>query len=304
MKYITSRKIDCFVDAVALGNFDGLHRGHQELINATKKFGSATVFSFFPPTPSVVGGSPIKMILTSREKAFLLDKMGVGLFIEYPFDKDILSMPPESFVKDILIGQLRSRAVIVGEGYRFGHRAGGDYKLLYMLGRKLGFEVKVIPHIMDGGSKISSTRVREAIALKAFQAAQGLMGRPYFVMGKVVSGNTIGSSIGIPTANIAPSKYKFLPPPGVYGSNVKLGDKDFIGITNVGSKPTVADNTEVIVETHLLGYNGDIYGQTITVEFKEWIRPEHKFKSLEGLRAQIIRDIAIVKASHHERGIK
>ena len=298
MKHITSRNIECIADAVALGNFDGLHRGHQKLINVTKKVGSATVFSFFPPTPSVVGDSPVKMILTSEEKAFMLDKMGVDLFIEYPFDKDILNMSSENFVKDILIGQLRSKAVIVGEDYRFGHRGSGDCELLYKLGRKFGFEVKVISHIMDGGSKISSTRVREAIALKDFKVSEGLMGRSYFVMGKVVRGNMIGSRIGIPTANIVPSKYKFLPPPGVYRSNVRLDGKNFRGMTNIGSRPTVANNTNKNIETHLLSFNADIYGQTIAVEFKEWVRPELKFQDLDSLRAQIVHDIAIVESTN------
>ena len=301
MKHITSsRNTECFADAVALGNFDGLHRGHQELIRVTKESGNAAVFSFFPPPLSVLGCTPVKTIMTSREKAFLLEKMGIDLFIEYPFDNQISNMPPESFVRDVLVGQLRCRTVIIGEDYRFGQQGGGNCEMLCKLGQALKFEVKVIPHIMDSGSKISSTRVREAIAKKEFETAARLMGRPYFVMGEVIRGNMLGHGMGIPTANLAPSIYKFLPPSGVYHSFIKLDDENFLGLTNIGTRPTVADDKEIMIETHILEFDGNIYGQTITVEFGRWIRSESKFESLDALRAQITSDIATVKTIHHQ----
>ncbi|MCL2674967.1 MAG: FAD synthetase family protein, partial [Defluviitaleaceae bacterium] len=145
MKHITSRHINYPAEAVALGNFDGLHRGHQELIRTAKESGNATVFSFFPPPSSVVGGAPVKAIMTSEEKAFLLEKMGVEHFIEYPFDEEIADMSPENFVRDILARQLCCKTVVVGEDYRFGQRGRGDCELLRTLGGELGFELKVIP---------------------------------------------------------------------------------------------------------------------------------------------------------------
>ena len=298
MNHITSREINYSADAVALGNFDGLHRGHQELIHVAKESKRATVFSFFPPPMSVLMGAELKTIITSEEKAFLLDKIGVSLFIEYPFDKEISVMSPENFVKDILVGQLHCRVVVIGEDYQFGQDGRGDCKLMYMLGRELGFEVKIISPIMQGGSKISSTRVREAVVEREFEEAERLMGRPYFIMGKVIRGDMLGRSIGAPTANLAPAKHKLLPPAGVYRSSVLLDDKKFLGMTNVGTRPTVTDSTnaKVIVETHILDFDGDIYGQTITVEFRQWIRPESKFQSLDDLRLQIMRDVAAVKA--------
>jgi len=296
VKHITSKNISCSAATIALGNFDGLHLGHQALIRECARVGgTVAVFSFAPHPSSVLAGVPFKTILTSEEKALLLEKMGVDLFIEYPFDEEIANMPPERFVGDILAGQLNASSVAVGEDYRFGKGGRGDCELLCELGGRFGFAVKIIPHVTDNGSKISSSRVREAVTEKDFGEAHRLMGRSYFVMGEVVRGNLIGRGIGVPTANLVPDAYKLLPPPGVYRSQVLLEGESFTGMTNIGTRPTVTKSDDIVVETHLLDFDDDIYGKIITVEFCEWIRQEKRFNSLDELREQLMKDILAVR---------
>jgi riboflavin kinase/FMN adenylyltransferase len=247
----------------------------------------------------VLSDIPFKAILTSEEKILLLEKMGVKLFIEYPFEA-LAHMTPDRFVRDILVGRLRASVIVAGEDYRFGKGGHGDVNALCELGKSLGFEMRIIPHIMDGGSKISSSRVREAVALTDFETASRLLGRPYFVMGEVIRGNMLGRKMGVPTANLMPDKHKLLPPPGVYSTDVMLDGRKFRGMTNIGTRPTVTNDKDVVVETHLLDFDDDIYGQTITVEFGRWIRAEKRFGGVDELKEQLMKDMDIIKTNPHQ----
>jgi riboflavin kinase/FMN adenylyltransferase len=287
-----------------LGNFDGLHAGHKRLFAALeekKAQGLKTVvFSFFPHPASFLTGTPFKYIYTPEEKIYLLKKMGADAYIEYPFG-EVVNLPPERFIADILVEKLNCLFVAVGENYRFGQNRAGGADTLIAGGAKYGFDVKPVPLLLtESGVKVSSSSIREHILSARFDKASELLTRPYFIRAAVESGEKIGRSLGFPTVNQSIDALKLAPPNGVYSVFVHINGETYKGAANVGVKPTVSSDSAadsiadriVTAETFIIGFNEYIYGEVIEVDFLKKLRDERKFPDLDALKAQIALDIA------------
>lgn len=275
---------------VTIGKFDGLHRGHRELIRTAveetkslKQQGAAAetvVFSF---------DMSAQMLLTKKERRAMLGQMGVETIIECPFEPGIIRMSAEEFVTSILLGQLHAKCIVIGEDFRFGYERRGDVSLLKNMAEKYDFSVDALPDIMDENHKISSSVIREELARGNMEKVNELLGYSFSVTGKIIHGQQVGRTIGIPTANLIPGRHKLLPPNGVYYSLTEIEGRKYHAVTDIGTKPTV-NGQFVGVEAHLLDFSGDIYGEKMTVELLHFSRPEIKFSSLEELQRQIERD--------------
>lgn len=276
--------------AVTLGKFDGVHRGHQELIRricARGQEGLESVVITIWPNPKAPA------LLTRGEKKELLRAFGVQWWIDCPFLPQISGMEPETFVREILVKRLRAKYIAVGDDFRFGYQRKGDWRLLEKLKTELGYELEVVEKACLDGREISSTSVKEALVNGEMERVTALLGYPYTVQGEVLHGRHIGRTLGMPTTNIIPSAGKLLPPNGVYATETILQSepgKAYRGITNIGYKPTVGEYFRG-VETYLFDFDGDLYGQEIFVKLYAYERPERKFADLEQLKAQMHRDI-------------
>ena len=271
--------------AVTLGKFDGIHRGHRRLVENVllrKEFGeTAVLFAVDAST---------NLILTRKERAVLLERMGIDLLLEKKLDERFRSTRAEDFIKEILVGDLGVSYVTVGEDFRFGYERKGTPELLVKMGEKLGFAVEVVPREMDGRRKISSTFIREELRLGNMEKVAQLMGTPYFLIGTIRHGEGLGHIRLFPTANIVPEPEKLLPPNGVYCSLSQFAHKTYMGMTTIGKKPTV-EGTFVGVETYLFDCNEDLYGPTCEVEILHYLRPEQRFAGLDALRSQMGKDM-------------
>ncbi len=298
MEYIAEKKEFQINDptVVTLGKFDGRHRGHQKLMEAMKKIGAANgyktaVFTFATVPGSVVDSAPQKVITTNEERRANMKKTGIDYLVEYPFDKETAHMEPEEFVRRILVGQMNGKAIVVGTDCSFGYKGAGDAALLARLAPKYGYQLQVIVKEQDDHRDISSTYVKEELDRGDIEKANELLGEPYAIHGTVVHGRGIGNvTLGFPTANIIPPPEKYLPAFGVYVSSVLAEGQEFCGVTNIGRKPTIEGNNPVGVETCLLGFDGNLYGQYMEVRLMKCLRRERKFAGLEELKAQIGRD--------------
>lgn len=281
---------------ISLGKFDGLHRGHEHLmeyLEVKKKQGLKTVIFTFdiPPRQKVSGDNRTQVLTTNEEKMHLFEQRGIDYLVECPFTPEIMRMEPEHFV-DMIVKKLQVKSMVVGTDFHFGHNRRGDYKLLLELSMRYGYEVEVVEKVQEDGRDISSTFVREEIAAGRMEKANHLLGYHYFVQGTVVHGKEIGRTLAIPTLNLLPPEEKLLPPYGVYVTQTTIENCTYGGITNVGCKPTIAGINPVGVETHLFDFSKEIYGKQIKVEFLVPVRSEKKFASVKELKAQMERDIA------------
>ena len=270
--------------AVTMGKFDGIHRGHRKLVKKIKErkaFGEQAVLFAIDASSN--------MILTSEERASLLEKMGIDVLVECRLNDRIRHMKAENFIKEILMGDLGASYVVVGEDNRFGFERKGNPQLLKEFGEHYGFEVEVLSKEMDGRRKISSTFIREELKKGNMEKITSLMGADYFVEGKVVHGRGMGHKVLLPTTNLVPPKSKILPPNGVYVTSSSFQGRIYHGITNIGYKPTVGESF-VGVETYLFDCKEDLYGQECRVDFKKFLRPERKFPSLEALKDRLLAD--------------
>ncbi|MEY8338928.1 bifunctional riboflavin kinase/FAD synthetase [Lachnospiraceae bacterium 62-35] len=297
MEYIQNDKFRISVPAVVtIGKFDGRHRGHQKLLTAMldwkQSCGFAVAVFTFSKTPgNVVDGKDQTVITTNEERRHIMEQAGVDYLVEYPFNEMVSHMSPEEFVEKILVEQMNARAIVVGTDCGFGYQRAGNAALLQTLSSRLGYELTVVEKAQEDHRDISSTYVREELDKGNMEKANELLGAPYSIHGRVIHGNHIGSSIlGFPTANIQPQPEKHLPRFGVYVSRVLTEDKEYRGITNIGRKPTIEGKNPVGVETYLVDFEGNLYGQTIEVQLYHFLRPEKRFDSLDELRAQIQRD--------------
>ncbi len=270
--------------AVTMGKFDGIHRGHQKLVEKIKErkaLGEQAVLFAIDASSN--------MILTSQERASLLERMGVDVLVECRLDDRIRHMRAENFIKEILMGDLGASYVVVGEDNRFGFERKGTPELLKEFGRKYGFSVDILSKEMDGKRKISSTFIREELKKGNMEKISSLMGMDYFVEGDVVHGRGMGHKVLLPTTNLVPPKSKILPPNGVYVTTSYFDGRTYGGITNIGCKPTVGESF-IGVETYLFDCDEDLYGKKCRVDFKKFLRPEKKFPSLEALKARLLAD--------------
>lgn len=286
--------------AVALGKFEGLHRGHQLLFQELKRFGNtgmkSVVFTFDISPKQFISGETSHVIYTKEERNFLLDKIGMDVVISYPF-QELRSLLPEEFVKNILVDRLDAKAIVVGEDFCFGYQRAGNVQLLKKLSKIYGYELKVIKRLQYKEDYISSSRIRKALLDGDLTLANQMLGYPYTFVGTVCHGRRIGHTIGIPTANIIPDENKYLPTHGVYVAQVQVEDeeKQYYGICNIGVKPTIEQGLCPSVETYMFDFQKDIYGKGIVVSLLQFVRPERKFKSVEELATQIYQDAAFGK---------
>lgn len=282
---------------LAIGIFDGVHRGHQALIeeakaDAAKTGGTAVVMTFEPhPMMFFQRAEPPLRLSSPRHKELLLERQGVTHLAVLPFEAARAGQTAEEFVEDLRAACQPLGGIVVGADWKFGKGRGGNVELLKQLG---GFEVDGIPAVATDGEVISSTAIRLAVARGDLAFAEKALGRPYAVLGKVVRGQKMGHMVGFPTANIDAAGLQ-LPPDGVYAVRVRIGDKAFNGIANLGIRPTVSQDSKRVLEVHLFEFEGDLYGMDVEVEFLRFVRGERKFDSVDELRAQISRDVAAVK---------
>ena len=282
---------------VALGNFDGVHLGHQEVLKRAveegRRRGMRVIAATFHPHPRAVlgAGDPPKLITPVELRCEMLLRYGADEVWVIPFDVAMSRKTPEQFVKEVLIGEGGAGVVVVGENFRFGHKALGHFSDLHRLMREEGgtaVGVQVRGGGMGGG--ISSTRIRALISGGEVTEAAGLLGRPYVLRGEVVVGDKRGRSIGFPTANLLPDTDAVIPATGVYAGFVRFGEKEYAACTNVGVAPTFG-RTERRVEAYLLDFEGDLYGRVVDVSFVKRIRQERRFSGVDELIVQIRRDV-------------
>lgn len=280
--------------ALSLGKFDGVHRGHEELITRLmcyRRQGLKTaVFTFDIPPKKLTENQNYRLLTTNEEKRAIFEERGVDYLLQCPFTPEIMCMEPENFV-EWLVRSLRVKSIVVGTDFHFGHNRRGDHVLLEQLSGQLGYELVVVDKLQYHGRDISSSYVREEILKGNMETANALLGYPFFVQSEVIHGRQLGRTLGIPTINMELPAEKLLPPKGVYVTRVQLGEHTYTGVTNVGQKPTVNHNHKVGVETHILDFEGDLYGHTLRVSFFNFLRPERKFASVEELKEQMERDI-------------
>ncbi|MCI1931512.1 MAG: bifunctional riboflavin kinase/FAD synthetase [Clostridia bacterium] len=296
MIHITDENIEQSEEtAVTLGNFDGIHLGHRTLISLTKKLAEennlkSAVFSFTPHPMFLFGNRKTKaLIMSSEEKSITLESMGIDIYIEYPFTKEFAAMEPEIFARDIIFGKMKCRKLVVGDDYRFGAKARGDYELLKSISKEFGADVYEVSSVDMYGSRVSSTRIREALNTRDIPAANKLLSVPYFVYGKVQNGKHLGRKFKFPTANIEADEKKLYPPDGVYATKTIVDGKEYMSITNIGTNPTV-NGKKRTVETNMFDFDKEIYGKNIKTYFYKSIRAEKKFSDVNELYVQIEKD--------------
>jgi riboflavin kinase / FMN adenylyltransferase len=291
-----------------IGNFDGVHIGHQTLLaHLNGQRGVHHVPSLlitFEPLPrEFFRGASVPARLTRfREKVSLLATTGIDRVLCLPFNERLASTPARTVIDRLLNETLGVRFVVVGDDFHFGRGAEGDFAMLAAAGEAAGFGVSAMSTLSIDEERVSSTRIRELLAAGDFKRAQRLLGHPYFIMGRVVYGRQLGRSLGVPTANIQLHRYRAAVD-GVYAVEVSGLDRNYTGVANVGVRPTV-DGKEPLLEVHLFDFDGDLYGRLLTVTFRCKIRNEHKFASLDALRVQILRDIDVARAWFAEDGAR
>ena len=285
---------------LAIGNFDGIHLGHQAILRGVVERARATghvatALTFDPPPLKVLRPEAAPPRLSTNEQRLTwFDANGLEAAVVLRFTLELSRYSPERFVEEILARDLRTRAVLVGENFRFGHQHAGDVSLLRKLGAKHGFEVEIIPPVEFRGEIVSSTVVRREIAAGNVSHAARLLGRPFALTGPVVSGTGTGRRFTFPTLNIIPEQ-ELRPAIGVYVTQAKFGDVLCDSVTNIGYRPTF-NGASLSVETHLLGFSGEKAPQRMKIRFWKRLRDEKKFSGPEELRAQIARDIARAEA--------
>jgi riboflavin kinase / FMN adenylyltransferase len=291
---------------VALGNFDGVHRGHQAVLRRAveegRRRGLRVVAATFDPHPRAVlrAGEAPRLLTTLELRREALLAYGADEVREIPFDEELSRKGPEEFVQDVLAGEIGAKAVVVGENFRFGHMAVGDVEDLQSAMRSLGREAYAVPvRNEDGKEGISSTRIRQLVAAGEVDEAARLLGRPYVIRGEVVVGDRRGRSIGFPTANVLPEGAVVIPARGVYAGFVRVGKEVHAACTNVGVAPTF-ERGESRIEAHLLDFDGDLYSRVVDVGFVRRIRSERRFSGVEELRAQIARDAEEARRITHD----
>lgn len=282
---------------ITIGSFDGVHLGHQEiiqkLVTGAHAQGAPAVVLTFDPSPAVVlGKRPEPFYLTTpEERAELLGSLGVDIVITHHFTRQVAAITASDFISH-LKSQLGLQHLCVGHDFALGRDRVGDVKFLTNLGKELNYQVQVVPPLEISGEVVSSSRIRACLVNGDVEQANKLLGRPYRVKGEVVSGDGRGKTIGIPTANLSVWSKRALPVAGVYVCYANINGISWKAVTNIGVRPTF-ENRSVSqhVETHILDFNEEIYGQVILLDFHSYIRSEKRFKDINGLVEQIRRDI-------------
>ncbi len=316
---------------ITLGKFDGVHIGHQKLINTMEKAKGgreSIVFAFDVPSiqknkkeaaAAALQGDALNpeglqkmekgepgVLTTNKERADFIETLGVDKLIECPFVPEISGMAAEDFLKEVLVGQLKAKEIFVGPDFHFGYKRSGDVALLAACQEGCGYRLTVVEKACYQGEEVSSTGIRNRIREGRLEEAVGMLGRELFYSGRVVYGNQLGRTIGFPTANLLVQPEKVAPPFGVYAATFFVEDKILCGIANIGRKPTIqaGDGHEnpIGIETYLFDFHEDLYGREAKVVFHAFIRPERVFDSVEALKEEIQKNEKQVRAYFAQKG--
>ncbi|MEM8829487.1 MAG: bifunctional riboflavin kinase/FAD synthetase [Cyanobacteria bacterium P01_G01_bin.19] len=292
--------------AIALGNFDGIHQGHQVVLqpivqsrwDLQQPSVYPSVVSFVPHPREYFSGGKLQLLTPIPEKAELLSNLGIEQLILLPFNRDLASLSPQQFVEQIIVKQLQAKVISVGTDFRFGYQRRGSGEDLKNIAKSFGINVHLsslhkYQHRNNKTVRVSSSLIRQALSDGEIEIANTMLGRPYSLEGTVVTGQQLGRTIGFPTANLKLPSEKFLPKYGVYSVNVFCNKTVIKGVMNIGCRPTV-DGAAPTVEVHLLNWSGDLYGRELKVDLIEFLRPEQKFDSVEALKQQITQDCQAV----------
>ena len=290
---------------VVIGNFDGVHLGHQSILNKAKEYGKSrglpvVVLTFNPhPTLELRPQSPMKLLMTYEEKRIQLDRLEVDFCVEEPFNHEFAAQSAHDFFHEILLNRLHAKVLIVGEDFAFGRKREGNTELLKKYCEEAGVLLDLASPVLFEGGVISSSRIRNSLSRGQLEEAEKLLGHPFFYRGEIVHGDKRGRTIGFPTANMK-CEEKFPLLPGVYASSVIWQGRVYPSVTNIGKRPTFQLNEELSliplkIETHILDQTFDLYGQILEVRFHHRIRDEKKFDSIDELKNQIASDVNLAK---------
>ncbi len=267
-----------------LGNFDGLHLGHLELIKSGFSLGGKIVVVTFEPHPLSMKHSSFKRLQTFKEKLTYFKNLGIDGVVIIDFNKEFAAMSKEKFIEDILVNKLNAKNIVVGYNYHFGKGASGNSSDLVDSSIKFGFNPVIIPAYKIGHKVVSSSHIRNFITEGRIKEANEFLGRLYFLEGKVVKGHGVGRKIGFPTANLMVDKDKLLPKPGVYSIVADVRGSEYVGFCNVGFQPTFDDREkQLVVEVNLFDFDADIYDELVGVYFIDYLRNVQKFSSIDAL---------------------
>lgn len=282
---------------VTSGTFDGVHLGHQKILQRIREIARSiqgeTILLTFWPHPRLVlypEEHNLRLLSTFEEKTKLLRQFGIDHLITIPFTKEFSQMSSQEFIQKILVDKIHTRKLVIGYDHRFGKNREGSFEYLQEHAGDFGFELEEISRQDVDAIGVSSTKIRKALESGDIQTANSFLGRSYELNGIVIKGQQIGRSIGFPTANVhIPNNYKLIPKDGVYAVEAEVNGSLFKAMLNIGNRPTV-DGTQKSVETHLFDFQGDLYGKQITIYLKAYLREEQKFESLSALQAQLLKD--------------
>ncbi len=287
---------------VTIGTFDGVHLGHQavfkQMRDEAKRVGGETVVITFNPHPRIVLGldaTNLKFVKTQKKKVEHIEKAGIDNLIIVEFTKEFASTSSAQFIKDLLVDYINPKVLIIGYDHQFGKNREGSIELITALSNQYEFDVKKVEPQDIGDVIISSTKIRELLNKGDVTGANKLLGHEYSITGKVVVGQSIGYNLGFPTANIeVADKYKLIAAIGVYACRVMVRSKMYLGMSNIGYRPTIDisenPNPGIAIEINIFDFNENIYGEEITIYFVDWMRDEHKFESKEALSEQLSKD--------------
>jgi riboflavin kinase/FMN adenylyltransferase len=281
-----------------IGNFDGVHRGQRAILDRTvaraEELGVPAVVVTFQPHPlSILSPERAPVPLTTpKQKEALLEEAGIAVVLVVRFTPEFARVPARQFVREFLHDKLGLQEIYVGEDFVFGHQREGNLELLQAMGSELGFAAHGVTELTQGGERISSTRIRRALGEGKTAEAAEMLGRPYSIAGTIARGDRMGQKLGWPTINVV-SENKLLPSDGVYAARVYFPSypATFDGVTNIGTRPTVYENYQRVVESHILDFKANVYGQRVELQFLKRLREERIFNSVMDLSAQIGRDV-------------
>jgi len=290
---------------LAIGNFDGFHKGHIAIINSLKKIASdnnqLNAIMSFNPHPRVFFKNKNENfnIYSKQDKINFLKKLGINIYIEFTFDKNLSELSAEQFIENVLINKLDIKNIVVGKDFKFGKNRSGNFNNLNNYSKQKNFNVHIIDSIMlsDSSDKFSSSIIRDNLKNGQMEKVNFSLGRYWHITGKIVEGDKRARKINFPTANVIPGNH-ILPRKGVYCVEVTINNENHLGISNFGERPTV-DGSKLLLETHIFNFNRQIYGNDLTVRFLTFIRPERKFTNFEELTKQIKKDIETAKKFHN-----
>jgi len=281
---------DC---VLTVGNFDGVHIGHQEilknLVKKAKKQRACSLVISFSVTPQTFFGRPQARISSFREKHLLLQSLGVDKHLLIRFNKAFSEISANDFINNVLIKKINMSHCFVGDDFRFGSGREGDFSMLEKASIEKNFTVQKIGGVSVNGRRVSSTEIRKALTAGDFKSAEAFLGRPFSISGKVANGDQLGRTMGFPTANIS-IKRRLSPVLGVYSVLIEHNSKTYTGVCNIGKRPTLG-GTKTLLEVFIFDFNQEIYGDPVKVVFKQKCRDEIKFESFEELKKQIQKDV-------------